>query len=77
VNLLTSADVFATTCANAAKIAWTTDLDTAYTITEDSTFEMSVKATDANNFEFSSGSSDNDIKLIQSGAPKIYLNVTD
>ena len=53
------------------------DLDTPYTITEDSTFEMSVKATDANNFEFSSGSSDNDIKLIQSGAPKIYLNVTD
>jgi hypothetical protein len=76
VNLLTSADVFATTCANAAKIAWTTDLDTAYKITEDSTFTMSVKATEANSLEFSSGN-DNDIKLIQSGAPKIYLNVTD
>jgi hypothetical protein len=76
VNLLTSADVFATTCANAAKIAWTTDLDTAYKITEDSTFTMSVKATEANSIEFSSND-DNNIKLIQSGAPKIYLNVTD
>ena len=75
VNLLTSADVFATTCANAAKIAWTTDLDTAYKITEDSTFTMSVKATEANSIEFSSND-DNNIKLIQSGAPKIYLIVT-
>ena len=76
VNLLTSADVFATTCANASKIAWTTDLDTAYTITEDSTFAMSVKATAANSLEFSNGN-DNNIKLIESGAPKIYLVVTD
>ena len=76
MNLLTSSDVFATTCANAAKIAWTTDLDTAYTITEDSTFAMSVKATAANSLEFSDGN-DNNIKLIESGAPKIYLVVTD
>ena len=76
VNLLTSADVFATTCANAAKIAWTTDLDTAYKITEDSTFTMSVKATEANSLEFSNND-DNNINLIQSGAPKIFLNVTD
>ena len=76
VNLLTSADVFATTCANAAKIAWTTDLDTAYTITEDSTFAMSVKATAANSLEFSNGNN-NDIEIIASGAPRIYLTVTD
>ena len=76
VNLLTSADVFATTCANAAKIAWTTDLDTAYTITEDSTFAMSVKATAANSLEFSNGNN-NDIEIIASGAPRIYLTVTN
>jgi hypothetical protein len=76
VNLLTSADVFATTCANASKIAWTTDLDTAYTITEDSTFAMSVKATAANSLEFSNGNN-NDIEIIASGAPRIYLTVTD
>jgi hypothetical protein len=52
------------------------DLDTPYTITEDSTFEMSVKATAANSLEFSNGN-DNDIKQIESGAPKIPLNVTD
>jgi hypothetical protein len=77
VNLLTSADVFATTCANAAKIAWTTDLDTPYTITEDSTFEMSIKATEANTLRFSEQTDDNYINTIESGAPKIYLNVTD
>ena len=76
VSLLTSADVFATTCANASIIAWTTDLDTAYTITEDSTFAMSVKATAANSLEFSNGNN-NDIEIIASGAPRIYLTVTD
>jgi len=76
VNLLTSADAFATTCANAAKIAWTTALSTSYVVTEDSTFAMSVKATAANSLEFSDGD-DNDILLISSGAPRIYLTVTD
>ena len=76
VNLLTSADAFATTCANAAKIAWTTALSTSYVVTEDSTFAMSVKATAANSLEFSDGD-DNDILLIGSGAPRIYLTVTD
>jgi len=77
VNLLTTADVFATTCQTSAKIAWITDLDTSYTVTEDSTFAMSVKATDANSIQFSDGSSDNDIIKIMSGAPKIFLSVTD
>ena len=74
--LLTAADAFATTCANAAKIAWTTALSTSYVVTEDSTFAMSVKATAANSLEFSDGD-DNDILLISSGAPRIYLTVTD
>ena len=76
VSLLTAADAFATTCVNAAKIAWTTALSTSYVVTEDSTFAMSVKATAANSLEFSNGD-DNDILLLGSGAPRIYLSVTD
>ena len=76
VNLLTSADAFATTCANSAKIAWTTALSTPYVVTENSSFDMSVKATAANNLEFSDGN-DNDVLLLASGAPRIYLTVTD
>ena len=76
VNLLTSADAFATTCANSAKIAWTTALVTPYTVTENSTFTMSIKATGANNLEFSDGDN-NDVLLLGSGAPRIYLTVTN
>jgi len=76
VNLLTTTDAFATTCANSAKIAWTTALSTDYVVTEDSTFAMSVKATAANNLEFSDGD-DNDVLLLGSGAPRIYLTVTN
>ncbi len=79
VNLLTSADAFATTCGNAAKIAWTTDLSTPYKVTENSTFAMSVKATAANSLEFSSDNdpSNNNLNIIASGAPRIYLTVTN
>ena len=76
VNLLTSADAFATTCGNAAKIAWTTDLSTPYKVTENSTFAMSVKATAANSLEFDSGDNNN-LNIIASGAPRIYLTVTN
>ena len=76
VSLLTTADAFATTCANAAKIAWTTALSTSYVVTENSTFDMSIKATAANSLEFSNGD-DNDILLMGSGAPRIYLTVTN
>ena len=76
ISLLTSADVFATTCTNSAKIAWTTTLDTAYTITENSSFEMSIAATAANEIQFDSGSN-LEIFKVGSGAPKISLNVTD
>ena len=76
VNLLTAADAFATTCANSAKIAWTTDLATSYVVTDNSSFAMSVKATAANSLEFSDGN-DNDILLVGSGAPRIYLTVTN
>ena len=76
VNLLTAADAFATTCANAAKIAWTTALSTPYVVTENSIFAMRIVATAANSLEFSDGN-DNDIRLLGSGAPRIYLAVTN
>jgi len=76
ISLLTTADVFATTCTNSAKIAWTTTLDTAYTITENSSFEMSIAATAANEIQFDSGNN-LEIFKVGSGAPKISLNVTD
>tara|TARA_B100000795_G_scaffold52266_1_gene34287 strand:+ start:108 stop:1115 length:1008 start_codon:yes stop_codon:yes gene_type:complete len=76
VSLLTTADAFATTCQNSAKIAWTTALSTSLTITEDSTFAMSMKATDGNTIQWVNTVS-NDIQQIQSGAPRIMLTVTD
>ena len=76
VSLLTTADAFATTCANAAKIAWTTALSSPYDVTENSTFAMSIKATAANSLEFSDGD-DNNILFMGSGAPRIYLTVTN
>ena len=76
ISLLTTADVFATTCTNSAKIAWTTTLDTAYTITENSSFEMSIAATAANELQFDGGNN-LEIFKVGSGAPKISLNVTD
>jgi hypothetical protein len=76
ISLLTTADVFATTCTNSAKIAWTTTLDTAYTISENSSFEMSIAATAANEIQFDSGNN-LEIFKVGSGAPKISLNITD
>jgi len=76
VSLLTTADVFATTCQNAAKIAWTTALTTSITITEDSTFEMLMLATDSNTLLFNNGDN-NDLYKLESGAPRIMLQVTD
>jgi len=76
VSLLTTADAFATTCQNAAKIAWTTDLDTSLTITEDSTYEMMMLATDSNTMLWNNGVN-NDLYKIESGAPRIMLKVTN
>ena len=76
VSLLTTANAFATTCQTAAKIAWTTDLTTPITITEDSPYEMMMKATDANSMLWNSSVSD-DIYKIESGAPRIMLKVTN
>ena len=75
VSLLSSSDAFATTCTEAFKIAWTTDLDDAYTINADSEFEINIQATSANEIEFKGGSN-KAIKKIGSGAPKISLSVS-
>ena len=74
VSLLTAADVFATTCQTAAKIAWTTALSTSLKVTEDSSFSMSIKATDANSVEWSEGDN-NDVLFLDSGAPRIMLEI--
>ena len=74
VSLLTAADVFATTCQTAAKIAWTTALSTSLIVTEDSSFSMSIKATDANSVEWDSGDN-NDVLYMDSGAPRIMLEI--
>jgi hypothetical protein len=74
VSLLTAADVFATTCQTAAKIAWTTALSTSHIVTEDSSFSLSIKATDANTMHWDGGVND-DIKFIESGAPRIMLDI--
>ena len=76
ISLLTTANGYATGCTDAAKIAWTTNLDTAYTITEDSTFGMLVKATDAAILAFNF-SVNNDIQSMIAFAPEITLLVTD
>jgi len=76
VSLLTTAGAFATTCQNSAKIAWTTALSTSLTITEDSTFEMMMLATDSNTMLWNNGVN-NDMYKIESGAPRIMLKVTD
>ena len=76
VSLLTTADAFATTCQTAAKIAWTTTLSTSLTVTEDSTYEMMMLATDSNSMLWNSGVN-NDLYKIESGAPRIMLTVTD
>ena len=76
ISLLTTANGYATGCTDAAKLAWTTNLDTAYTITEDSTFGMLVKATDAAILAFNF-SVNNDIQSMIAFAPEITLLVTD
>jgi len=74
VSLLTAANVFATTCQTAAKIAWTTALSTSLIVTEKSSFSMSIKATDANSVEWDSGDN-NDVLYMDSGAPRIMLEI--
>lgn len=77
VSLLTTADAFATTCKNAAKILWTTTLTSPYIVTENSSFSLNIKATNANALTFSDGGSDNNVIKLSSMAPKLYLTVTN
>ena len=77
VNLLTSTDGFATSCANVYKILWTTNLTTPQVVTENSSFGLSVKTTNTISLDFSSDP--NNKNIIKAGADpvQLFLTVTD
>ena len=74
INLLQSTDAFGTGCANVYKILWTTNLTTPYIVTENSSFGLSVKTTDAISLDFSSGFDNKNI--IKAGADPVQLFLT-
>jgi len=86
VSLLNSANGFATSCVTSHKILWTTTLTTAYTVTEDSAFELKMKTTDSVSIDFSSAvedvdadplvGTDNDIIKMGADPVKLFLTVT-
>ena len=77
VNLLTATDGFATSCANVYKILWTTDLTTPYVVTENSSFGLSVKTTNAISIDFSSDPNNKDIIKAGADPVQLFLTVTD
>ena len=77
VNLLTSTDGFATSCANVYKILWTTNLTTPQVVTENSSFGLSVRTTDAISIDFDGGSDNKDIIKAGADPVQLFLTVTD
>ena len=77
INLLQSTDTFATGCANVYKILWTTNLTTPQVVTENSSFGLSVRTTDAISLDFSSGSDNKDIIKAGADPVQLFLTVTD
>ena len=77
INLLTSTDGFATSCANVYKILWTTNLTTPYVVTEDSSFGLSVRTTDAISLDFDGASDNKDIIKAGADPVQLFLTVTD
>jgi len=77
VNLLTSTDGFATSCANVYKILWTTNLTTPQVVTEDSSFGLSVRTTDAISIDFDGGNDNKDIIKAGADPVQLFLTVTD
>ncbi len=76
INLLTSTDGFSTECADVYKILWTTNLTTPQVVTEDSSFGLSVRTTDAISIDFDRGDNKD---IIKAGADpvQLFLTVTD
>ena len=77
VNLLTSTDGFSTSCANVYKILWTTNLTTPQVVTEDSSFGLSVRTTDAISIDFDGGTDNKDIIKAGADPVQLFLTVTD
>ena len=71
--LLQNDDTYATLCANAGKILWTTALTTPFVITEDSTYELKMRTQDAVSMDFSS---DDNNEFMKTGADPIQLYLT-
>jgi len=77
VNLLTSTDGFATSCANVYKILWTTNLTTPQVVTENSSFGLSVRTTNAISIDFDGGDDNKDIIKAGADPVQLFLTVTD
>ena len=77
INLLQSTDTFATGCANVYKILWTTNLTTPQVVTEDSSFGLSVRTTDAISIDFDGDNANNNIIKAGADPVQLFLTVTD
>jgi len=77
INLLTSTDGFSTECADVYKILWTTSLTTPYVVTEDSSFGLSVRTTDAISIDFDGDDTNNNIIKAGADPVQLFLTVTD
>ena len=77
VNLLTSTDGFATSCANVYKILWTTNLTTPYVVTENSSFGLLVKTTHAISLDFDGDNTNQDVIKAGADPVQLFLTVTD
>ena len=77
VNLLTSTDGFSTSCANVYKILWTTNLTTPQVVTENSSFGLSVRTTDAISIDFDGDNANNNIIKAGADPVQLFLTVTD
>ena len=77
INLLQSDDTFATGCTNVYKILWTTSLTAPYVVTENSSFGLSVKTTNAISLDFDGDDTNNDIRKAGADPVQLFLTVTD
>ena len=77
VNLLTATDGFSTSCANVYKILWTTNLTTPQVVTENSSFGLSVRTTNAISIDFDGGADNKDIIKAGADPVQLFLTVTD
>ena len=77
VNLLQSTDAIATSCANVYKLLWTTSLTTPYVVTENSSFGLSVRTTDAISIDFDGDDTNNNIIKAGADPVQLFLTVTD